>query len=195
MSLESAPEGGESPPLRARVERHAGFVRAVMLGRDGLHRSVLLAAFLDAGAVQPRSYLTTGNVTFAAARSSIDTIRRSVEEQLEAVVGRRTEVAIRAISHLDGLVESDPVAPYQDAVEHEVSFLTAPIEPSSMDLPIESPRGHVTVVALTPTEVFAVGKEIAGRREGAGGFVERTLGQRVTTRSWRTVVRVVRSPD
>ena len=54
--------------------RYAGFVRAVMLGRDGLHRPVLLDCFRSAGADRPRSYLTTGNVTFTADERSVDRI-------------------------------------------------------------------------------------------------------------------------
>ena len=177
--------------------RYAGFVRAVMLGRDGLHRPVLLDCLRSAGADRPRSYLTTGNVTFTADERSVESVRASVEEQIEAVVGRRTELYVRSIAHLTTLAESDPFSQnaVPDAVEHEVSFTYEPIEPTSLDLPIESTGGYVTIFDATPGEVFAAQREIAGRRKGAGGFVERTLGQRVTTRGWRTVLRVVDDPE
>ena len=177
------------------MERHAGFVRAVMVGRDGLDRSVLLECFRAAGADRPRSYLATGNVTFSVEAKAVDAVRQSVEHNIEDVVGRRTEVAIRSIAHLQRLIDRDPFAEYPDAVEHEVSFLTAHFEPSSIDLPYESSGGYVTLIDATPSEVFAVGREVEGRRKGAGGIIERLLGQRVTTRVWRTLVRVATDPD
>ncbi len=85
--------------------------------------------------------------------------------------------------------------PVRDAIEHEVSFTFEPIDPDALALPTASSGGHLTVVAATPGEIFSAGREVDGRRKGAGGFVERMLGQRVTTRAWRTVMRVVDDPD
>ncbi len=48
------------------MARWAGFVRNVMVGRQGLTRLVLLGAVADAGGASPVSYLSTGNVTFDA---------------------------------------------------------------------------------------------------------------------------------
>ena len=48
------------------MPRQAAFVRNVMIGREGLHRQVLLDVVERAGGRAPRSYISTGNVTFDA---------------------------------------------------------------------------------------------------------------------------------
>ena len=178
------------------MDRYVGFVRAVMVGRDGLDRATLLDCFERSGAARARSYISTGNVTFDAASRSVSAIARRTEEAIEAVVGRRTEVMVRSIAHLEDLTADAPFerSPVTDPVEREVSFLSEPIDPAELDLPIISPGGHLTIFHATPGEVFCSGREIEGRRKGAGGFVERLLGQRVTSRAWTTVLRVTADP-
>ena len=178
------------------MQRYAAFVRAVMVGRDGLDRATLLRCFEGAGATSPRSYISTGNVTFSAAPRDFAHVTAGAEDAIEAVVDRRTEVYVRSIDHLADLVASDPFAasPVTDSDQHEVSFTYEPIEPELLELPITSPGGHLTIFHATPTEVFCDGREIDGRLMGAGGFIEKLLGQRITTRAWSTVRRVVADP-
>ena len=167
-----------------------------MVGRDGLHREVLLDCFSQAGAEAPRSYITTGNVTFTAPPDGIGAIRDRVEAAIEEVVGRRTEVYVRSVPYLQDLIAREPYrsSPVADAVDHEVMFLYEDIDPSELELPIVSSGGHIIVFGATSTEVFAAGREIDGQRKGAGGWVQRLLGQRVTARAWRTIERVVADP-
>ena len=177
------------------ADRWVAFIRNVMIGREGLHRRVLLDLFQEAGAAGSRSYISTGNVTFTAARSRVASITTAVEAGLEEVIGRREELFVRAIPYLAGLVAEEPFAhgPYPDPSERTVSFLPEP-RPSPV-LPIESKRGDVIVFAARPGELFAVNRLVDGRTSGAGGLIERALGLRVTTRSWNTVLRVVADPE
>ena len=175
------------------MDRYVGFVRAVMVGRDGLDRATLLDCFERQGAVAPRSHISTGNVTFSADAPTIAELTDEVEHAIESVVGRRTEVYVRSIAYLESLSEGDPFAtsPVPGSDQHEVSFTYEPIDPTALALPIESPGGYLTVFHATPGEVFCDGREVDGRRRGAGGFIEGLLGQRITTRAWSTVLRVV----
>lgn len=179
------------------MDRYVGLVRAVMVGRDGLDRATLVDCFERSGAVAPRSHISTGNVTFSADRDDVARVTTAAEQAIEAVVGRRTEVYVRSIAYLERLVDSDPFAasPVPDSDQHEVSFTYEPIDPDDLDLPIVSTGGYLTVFHATPGEIFCDGREIDGRRRGGGGFVERLLDQRLTTRAWRTVLRVVEDPE
>ena len=78
--------------------------------------------------------------------------------------------------------------------EFRVMFLYEDIDLSELELPVVSSGGHIIVFGATSTEVFAAGREIDGQRKGAGGWVQRLLGQRVTARAWRTIERVVEDP-
>lgn len=179
------------------TERYAAFVRNVMIGREGLHRTVLLEMFIEAGAEDPRSYISTGNVTFSASAGDLDGLVRAVEAKLAAVIGRGEEVFVRPIEYLRELEAADPFseAPFSDAVERTVSFTRKPVDRAALHLPVRSRRGDVAVFKSTDREVFAVSRLVDGRTSGTGGLVAKLVGERLTTRSWTTVQRVTKHPQ
>lgn len=176
--------------------RFAAFVRNVMIGREGLHRDVLLDIFERAGATSARSYISTGNVTFTCPPRRTRAITERVEEGIAAVIGRHEGVYVRSLDYLDDLVATEPfaAAPFPDPFEHTVSFLRG-ADITIPDLPLESGRGDVVVFAATATELFAVNQMVEGRTSGAGGLIEKTLQDPVTTRNWNTVLRIVADPE
>ena len=167
-----------------------------MIGREGLHRTVLVELFTQAGAVAPRSYISTGNITFSAPRRLLSQITGTVEAGIAAVIGRTETVFIRSIDYLAELVASEPFSdsPFPDPIERTVSFTASPIEPGRLDLPIVSRRTDVALFQATTGEVFVVGRLVDGKGGGGGGLVEKSVGQAVTTRSWNTVLRIVADP-
>ncbi len=173
-------------------ETFVAFVRAVMVGRDGLHREVLLDAFLAAGATDVVSYITTGNVSFRASVSAVVEIHDAVEARLEDIVGRRTELYIRSHAELDEMRRSDPFldAPLAGEVGRVVTFM-ASAPPDDLVLPITSPDGDVVVFASGPRELFTVAAMVDGQSRGPGGLIERALDQRVTSRAWSTIERIL----
>jgi uncharacterized protein (DUF1697 family) len=171
--------------------RRIAFVRAVMIGREGLHRDVLLDLFRQSGAIDPRNHLTTGNVSFNARAADIGPIVGQVEAGIQRVVGRPTPVFVRALDHLVGLVERDPFRAAPFAAEQREVVILPPRAPEPT-LPIESPSGGLSVFATNGTELFAVSRGVDGRApEAAGGLVQRVLGIGVTVRAWSTIEKIV----
>ena len=171
---------------------HVAFVRAVMIGREGLHRDVLLDMFERAGATDPISYITTGNVSFTCEASQLDDIVATVESDLELLLGRPTPLFIRTASELGGLVDRDPFAetPFDDPIAFEVTLVRDRV-PDHVDLPLESPRGMWSVFAADDRHIFSVQRRVDGRSQSPGGVIEGLVGEPVTTRSITTLERIV----
>ena len=172
--------------------RFVGLVRNVMIGREGLHRAVLLERVERCGGRDAVSYITTGNVAFDLEPATLARFRDQLEEEIARVIGRHEPVFVRSLAHLEEMVEAQWFADAGDeVVDCAVSFAREPVT-LSVDLPWRSRRGDVEVFAVDGREVFAVGRMVDGRTTGPGGYAERLAGQRVTTRGWSTIERVVR---
>lgn len=163
---------------------YVAFVRAVMIGREGLHRKVLLDLFTDAGARDVVSYISTGNVSFSIDPGALPALVDEVERGVTDVVGRQTEVFVRSLDALVATRERDPFAdqPYPDAQDLLVIMFRDGV-PDRLDLPIASPRGDWIVFAAGPGEVFGVCRDVDGRRQSPGGVIERMAGERMTSRA------------
>jgi uncharacterized protein (DUF1697 family) len=167
---------------------HVAFIRAIMIGRLGLHREVLLDLFRSAGARHPANHLATGNVSFGARARDVDGIVEHVESGIEAIVGRPKLLYVRPLAHLVAMVDADPfaAAPVRDAPQREVVFVHGRVPP--LDLPIVTTKADLCVFASSGRELFAV-----SRVEPPGGVIERVTGEPVTVRAWSTVTRIVRT--
>ncbi len=168
------------------------FVRAVMIGREGLHRGVLLDIVEGAGGRDAASYISTGNVSFVAEESAIEAITERIESAIAAVVGRPTPLFVRRLDVLAAIVEQRPFAeaPFVDPSDRIVTLFRTRV-PDALRLPIVSKRGDFNVFAAGSAEVFSVTRAVGGRTQAPGGVIERMAGEPVTSRAWATIERIV----
>jgi uncharacterized protein (DUF1697 family) len=174
----------------AEPERWVGLVRNVMLGREGLHRSVLMELLAAAGGSDPRSYLTTGNVTFGAANNSeAKAIAGRLEVSIAALLGRDEMVAVRRRASLRDLIARNPFCDYDPDLWHlEVAFLSASASP--LIAAGFGDAGSTHIVEVGQREIF-VARPIDGPRgPHANPLLERLAGGRATSRGWPTLVRL-----
>jgi uncharacterized protein (DUF1697 family) len=169
------------------IARRVAFIRAVMIGRDGLHREVLLDLFREAGAIEPRNHLTTGNVSFAARGEEVPRIVEHVERGIEAVTGRPKPLYVRALDHLERLTRRGPPADRPHGDGRTLELIMLPVDAPEVELPLASRTGRTTVFATTGSELWAA----TVPDEAPGGFVERALGVPVTVRAWSTIQKIV----
>jgi uncharacterized protein (DUF1697 family) len=168
--------------------RFVGLVRNVMLGREGLHRNVLLGLLDAAGGQSGVSCLTTGNLVFDAAPAQLDAVVQRLEAGIAAVIGRREPVIVREAAWLSDFVAGDPFAGFPlDRWELAVAFLplrTAPLDPAAV------PRiDGLEAVAVRPHELLMAGRRDV-RRPGATFLLPRPWRDEATTRAWSTVQRL-----
>jgi uncharacterized protein (DUF1697 family) len=168
--------------------RYVGLVRNVMLGREGLHRDVLLRLVDAAGGRSAASHLTTGNLTFDAAPSRLDAVVRRLEDGIAGVIGRREPVVVREAAWFRDLVAGDPFAAFPaDRWEIAVAFLplrAAPLDPAAV------PRVEgLEAVAVRPHELLMAGRRDVPR-PGATYLLPRPWRDEATTRAWSTVQRL-----
>ena len=175
------------------TQTFVAFVRAVMIGREGLHRKVLLDMFERAGAADAVSYISTGNVSFSADAVAVSAIVDRVESDLEQLLGRPTPLFVRSRDALVELVEGDPFAdaPFDDVYARLVTFFRTAV-PASIVLPMRAPNGDWEIFAAGRGEVFSVTRAWPDRQpQDPGGVIQRTAGEPVTTRALATIERIL----
>lgn len=163
-----------------------------MLGRDGLHRDVLLDIVERAGGSDSASYLTTGNVSFRAEPAALTEVAAAIRVGVERVVERPTPIMIRSKEHLVGLVEANPFAnaPHPHPHARLVTMVDG-TECHGLDLPIVSPQGDYHVFGVDGGEIFSITIDNGGRIRDPGGLIEKAVGEPVTTRAWGTIEKIV----
>lgn len=172
--------------------RLVAFIRAVMVGREGLHRQRILDIFDQAGARDPVSHLATGNVSFDLDPTDVDVLAGTVGEAMSQVVGRDIEVFIRS---LDKLTTVDAAAIYAIApfepLQRLVTYFHEPPDFGSTEIPGLIQKGRTAVLAIDGRDVYSAARELDGQIGAPGGVLEKLTGQRVTTRGWSTIQKII----
>lgn len=114
-------------------------------------------------------------------------------EILLGTCGLKEPAYIRIVEYLAELVALDPFASVESGSVYEccASFLHPESSPFRQ-LPLESKRRDVQVLQFTDSEALSVSIKIGKTPGSPNAYLERLLGLPVTTRSWNTVVRLVK---
>lgn len=174
--------------------RHAAFLRNVNLGRPGApDRAAFEAAFLEAGAVRASSFLVNGTLVFdTPAGLRPRALAGRACALLRERCGLREPVFVRSVAALAALVADAPFAgvPLAEGDAHCVSFVAAS-RIALPALPFTNPRGDVALLAATDGEVLSLSRRLGVSAGSPNALLEKLLGVPATTRTWRTVVRLV----
>lgn len=170
--------------------RWVGLVRNVMLGREGVHREVLLGLFEAAGATDVRNHLTTGNVTFDA--DDGEGVGLYVEDRLAEILGRHEPVILREQAWLRSFVADDPFTDYRDGSwELAAGFL--PLSDPALDPADLIDPEPTVIVGVGERELVTARPREGSRRPDPVSLLELATGSRATGRAWSTLERIVRA--
>jgi uncharacterized protein (DUF1697 family) len=160
-------------------------------GHKKIAMTALKSAFESMGFRNVRTVLASGNVVFEASGRDAH-LDATVSRGLEKAFGFPVRVVLRTVRELRALVASDPFksAPSGPDVRLYVTFL-AQRKPGLARLQLPSPAKGVRIVRAGPGEIFS----FVTLSPGVGtpdlmAFLEKAVGNEVTTRNWQTVIRL-----
>jgi uncharacterized protein (DUF1697 family) len=145
----------------------------------------LRTAYEEAGFTDVRTVLSSGNVVFNSRERSVAALARKAEAATVKSMGRPFYTIVRPLSTLQGLVNSDPFSIFElsPGSKKVVTFLGSPTS-AIPALPIT--RDGVSILASTGHEVLTA--YVPNPRGPVFmTMIEKTLGNKVTTRTWETV--------
>src|SRR3954451_7029480 len=173
------------------VVRWVGLVRNVMIGREGLHREVLLDLLAAAGGTDGASHLATGNVTFTAPARELDRVVRRLEAGTADVIGCSDPVLAHPLDWLQSFVATEPFAGFDDKEwELLVGFLPARAKP--LDIGQLGRADPPRIIAATERELIGA-RPRHGRAPHVLVLLERATGTKGSSRGWSTLVRLSRA--
>lgn len=116
------------------------------------------------GGREPRSRLTTGNLTFTAYAASVEGVRSGIERSIASALGRPEDAFVRFVDSLVGAVRAAPFAEMMAADVYERCLTFLPIDtPVTLSPPMRTARGDTVLVAWRDDEVLSVTRLVGGR--------------------------------
>ena len=171
------------------VTRYVGLLKAVNLpGHNKVKMAALCAMAADAGMMDPRSLLASGNLVFGSAETDASAVERQLEQHAKAKLGLDTAFLVRSASDWARIIAGNP---FHLEAERDPGHLLvlvlrdAPARAAAAALSEWIPGREV--VQVNGRVAYAVYPDGIGNSKLTTAVIERKLGTQCTGRNWNTV--------
>ena len=168
---------------------HAAFLRGV--SPLNAKMADLKQCFEAAGFGNVKTVLGSGNVVFDSRAASRESLERKIEAAMKKHLDRVFATTVRSIEELAAMQAADPYKSFALPAEAKRVVTLLHAKPTAkVKLPIE--LDDAQILCVKGTEVFS-----AYVRNAKGpvfmALIEKTFGKDLTTRTWDTIGKVVKS--
>jgi uncharacterized protein (DUF1697 family) len=175
---------------------YAAFLRGINVsGKTRIKMADLKDAFESMGFKNVRTVLASGNVVFDSEDENEKILTEKIQSGLKKVFKRDITVILRSIGYLEKLQSLKPFEGIEVTpdIRMYVTFFSKKTQPSTITVPYTSPQKGFTILNSTSMEVFS----IVDLSRGKGtpqlmNFLEKEYGSNLTTRSWGTVLKLLK---
>lgn len=173
------------------MPRYAAFLRGVM--PMNCKMAALKAAFETAGFSGVRTVLGSGNVVFDARNASAEMLQQKAEAAMHKELGQAFMTIVRPVEQLRRILATDPYRPFKVSPKAKriVTFLRGRPE-QKIKLPIELHGARI--LAMKEGEIFSAYLPTP-KGPVFMTLIDKTFGKDLTTRTWDTLIRVVKASD
>ena len=169
---------------------HVALLRGIAPANPKMRNAALRQVFEQAGLDQVRTVISSGNVIFDSSGHDRRALEAHIEQALERHLGAPCSTIVRSRRQMVLLAGLDVFDGYDDGPSQRcnVTFLKRPLPSGAVRLGDEP---GARVVAVRSRAVFTVIDTTSGATPSLMRELERAYGREITTRTWRTVHRIV----
>lgn len=169
-------------------------IRGIGPGDPNMHGERLAWAFEQAGFINVRSFLTSGNVLFESPEADVFKLERAAEAALTNVLGFSREVFVRSQADLQAIVDADPFAGrvHENAGKTYLTVTFFKAQPQSLPPLPHQPEGKsFELLGMCGGALCSVVDLTTGKTPDLMVYLERQFGKSLTTRTYNTLTRLL----
>jgi uncharacterized protein (DUF1697 family) len=173
--------------------RHVALLRGIGPLNPNMRNEKLRGVFEGLGFCNVQTVISSGNVVFDTDSGDVSALEARIEAAWPEQLGFRSTTIIRTREQIQDLVARNPFGDRADTpgTSLQVTFLKH--EPDvNLELPFTADAGDYTIVAFEDRVICSVVDLTGSRTPDLMRSLEKMLGREITTRTWKTVHRILR---
>jgi uncharacterized protein (DUF1697 family) len=175
----------------SRAPKLFAFLRAINVGGRYVTMEALRGHFEDLGLKEVESFITSGNLVFAAHSRNLAALELKMEKHLRQSLGYEVKVFIRTAPELVAIARYKPFpdAQLKSAAALNVALLAQPLDVEATKA-VKALRSEIDDFHVHGREVYWLCKTRQGDSKFSNMLFEKTLRTRATFRSINTIARL-----
>ena len=171
---------------------YAALLRGIAPSNPNMRNVKLREVLERLGFDNVETVILSGNVLFDADSSDVEAIEAKIQAAWPKRLGFESTTIVRTRAQLEKLVADDPFGDLQDTPSQRLQATFLKHEPDQgLGLPHTAPNGDYAIVAIVDRCVCSTVDLSGTRTPDLMRWLERTFGKQITTRTWKTVNRIV----
>lgn len=135
--------------------------------------------------------VSSGNIIFETDATAVGALETQLEQAWSTQLAFRSTTIVRSAQQMQHLVERNPFGDRAETPGENLQVTFVKREPVMPEIPYTSTTGDFTVVTFEDGAICSVVHVTTGQTTDLMRWLERTLGKEITTRTWKTVLRIV----
>ena len=178
------------------MTRYVALLRGIAPMNPNMRNDKLRGVFESLGFENVKTVISSGNVIFDSPSRSVKKLEESIETALPEQLGFTSTTIIRSQGQLQKLVDQDPFK----GMEHSqtsslnVTFLKKKKQ-SSIKFPYQVNDRDYTLLGMYGGAICSVIDLTSAKTPDLMAWLEKQFGKEITTRSWKTVERILKAME
>lgn len=175
------------------MTHYVALIRGIGPSNPNMRNNKLKEVFEDLGFQNVRTVLSSGNVLFESQSSNIEEIEIAIEQALPQKLNFNSATIVRSRDELQCLVNSEPFNGMSDTSQCKLNVTFLKNEPEhTLEFPYNSENKSFTILGIQDNAICSIVDLKKTRTPDLMRWIEKESGKNVTTRTWRTVNRILR---
>ena len=176
--------------------KYVALLRGIRPSIPNMRNEKLRELFQKLGFKNVQTVISTGNVLFESPSRGVKTLETTIEEAIQEHLGFTSTTIIRSHQQLNRLIDDNPFGKIEDTptARLNVTFLKKKQE-TDLRFPYRAKQKGYSVIGMQGREVFSVVDLSGATTPDVMAWLEKQFGKAITTRTWKTVGRIVKRLD
>ena len=176
------------------MTRYVALLRGIAPMNPNMRNDKLRGVFESLGFENVKTVISSGNVIFDSPSRSVKKLEESIETALPEQLGFTSTTILRSQGQLQKLVDEDPFK----GMEHSqtsslnVTFLKKKKQ-SSIKFPYQVNDRDYTLLGMYGGAICSVIDLTSAKTPDLMAWLEKQFGKEITTRTWKTVERILKA--
>jgi uncharacterized protein (DUF1697 family) len=176
--------------------QYVAFLRGINVGGHSRIKMADLREVFETMRFQNvRTLLASGNVIFESEKTNEKELTEKIESGLKKEFNRDISVILRSLDYIKSLQSTEPFEGIEVTknIRLYLTFLAQKNKAKTLTIPYTSPHNEFTILQSTPMEIISYVDLSKGKGTSElMNFLEKEYGPNVTTRSWATILKVLK---
>lgn len=174
------------------MTEYVALLRGIGPGNPQMRNEKLRGVLEGLGFERVRSVISSGNVLFEADSGDVEALEAKIQAAWPERLGFESTTILRTREQLERLVADNPFGDMEDVKSSrlQATFLKRETD-VKLDLPHTPDEGDYTVLAIVDRTVCSTIDLTGSSTPDLMRWLEKTFSKEITTRTWKTVNRIV----